>query len=362
MRTLNLDLGARAYPIHIGSGLLRRPDLLDPALGKGPVAIVTNTTVGPLYLPVLRETLASLSREAVVIELPDGEVYKTLEMVDRIVGELLAHNCDRSTTLIALGGGVIGDITGFAAASYQRGVPFIQAPTTLLAQVDSSVGGKTGVNHPRGKNMIGAFYQPQMVLIDTDTLKTLPKREFRSGIAEIIKYGAIVDLGFLNYLDENMEALLALDPTTLMHVIEQSCADKAWVVAKDEREGGLRAILNFGHTFGHAIEAAAGYGTFLHGEAVAIGMVMAADLSRRLDYLRESELNLLYGVIQRAGLPTSAPRLPVENYLEYMRVDKKVQGGRMRFVLLSALGEAVITSDVPEAAVVEAIQSHMETA
>lgn len=362
MRTLNLDLGARAYPIHIGSGLLRRPELLEPALGKGPVAIVTNTTVGPLYLPVLRETLASLGREAVVIELPDGEIYKTLEMVDRIVGELLAHNCDRSTTLIALGGGVIGDITGFAAASYQRGVPFIQIPTTLLAQVDSSVGGKTGVNHPRGKNMIGAFYQPKMVLIDTDTLKTLPEREFRSGIAEVIKYGAIVDLGFLNYLDENMEALLAQDPTVLMHVIEQSCADKAWVVAKDEREGGLRAILNFGHTFGHAIEAAAGYGTFLHGEAVAIGMVMAADLSRRLDYLRESELNFLYSVIQRAGLPTAAPRLPVETYLEYMRVDKKVQGGRMRFVLLSALGEAVITSDVPEAAVVEAIQSHMENA
>ncbi|MEW5792321.1 MAG: 3-dehydroquinate synthase [Pseudomonadota bacterium] len=360
MRTLTVELGPRAYPIHIGAGLLRRPELLEPVLGQGPVAVVTNTTVGPLYLPTLRETLQAMGREPVVIELPDGEQYKTLAAIEQIVDHLLAHGCDRSTTLLALGGGVVGDITGFAASVYQRGVPFVQIPTTLLAQVDSSVGGKTGVNHPRGKNMIGTFYQPRAVLIDMDTLKTLPEREYRSGIAEVIKYGLIVDQGFFNYLEDNMDALLAQEPGVLAHVIEQSCADKAWVVAKDETEGGQRAILNLGHTFGHAIEAATGYGTYLHGEAVAIGMAMAADLSRRLDLLRESEQRAIYRLIKRAGLPTAAPALPVADYLRYMRVDKKAQEGRMRFVLLTAIGEATITGDVPEAAVIEAIQSHME--
>lgn len=362
MRTLQLALEERSYPIHIGQGLLARPELLRPVLGQGRVAIISNTTVGPLYVESLKAALKQLRIDPVLVILPDGEQYKTLSIIDEIVGQLLEHGCDRNTTLVALGGGVVGDITGFAAAVYQRGVPFIQIPTTLLAQVDSSVGGKTGVNHVLGKNMIGAFYQPRAVLIDTDTLNTLPEREYLSGLAEVIKYGLIIDQGFFNYLKDHLDALVARDPAILAHAIEQSCADKARVVAKDERESGLRAILNFGHTFGHAIEAATGYGTFLHGEAVAIGMAMAADLSRRMDLLRESEQAAIYKLIRRAGLPTAAPSLPVADYFRFMRNDKKGQDGQVRFVLLTAIGQSIITGDIPEAAVVETLQSHMVSA
>lgn len=360
MRILTVALEQRSYPIHIGRALLGQPDLLASALGEGRVAVVTNTVVGPLYLPILLKTLEALGKTPLVIELADGETHKTLAAIETIVDQLLANSCDRSATLIALGGGVIGDITGFAAAVYQRGVPFVQIPTTLLAQVDSSVGGKTGVNHPRGKNMIGAFYQPKAVFIDIDTLHSLPQREFISGLAEVIKYGLIIDPGFFSTLEDHMDALLARDADALTHAIEQSCASKARVVAKDEYESGLRAILNLGHTFGHAIEAATHFNTYLHGEAVAIGMVMAADLSRRLDLLRESEQRSITRLIERAGLPTKAPRLPVDTYLQFMRVDKKVRGGKMRFVLLTAIGEAVVTGNVPEAAVVEAILGHLQ--
>lgn len=354
MQTLTVDLGDRSYPIHIGPGLIDQAGLVVPNLAQKRVMIVTNTTVAPLYLAQLTATLEGAGVKVAKVVLPDGEAYKNWETLNLIFDALLTERAERKTTLIALGGGVIGDMTGFAAACYQRGVPFIQIPTTLLSQVDSSVGGKTGINHPLGKNMIGAFYQPKVVLADTDTLKTLPARELSAGLAEVIKYGLIRDAEFLAWLEANMAKLRALDPAAITHAIHRSCEIKAQVVGEDEREGGLRAILNLGHTFGHAIETGMGYGVWLHGEAVGAGMVMAAQASQRLGWLGEADVARIRAIIRAAGLPDVAPDLGVDKYLEYMGHDKKVEGGRMRFVLLRRLGEAVISSDVP-ADVLEAV-------
>ena len=347
MQTLTVDLGDRSYPIHIGAGLLARPDLILPHLAQKRVMVVTNTTVAPLYLAQLTATLEAGGVKVAQVVLPDGEAYKTWETLNLIFDALLTDRAERKTTLIALGGGVIGDMTGFAAACYQRGIPFIQIPTTLLSQVDSSVGGKTGINHPLGKNMIGAFYQPKVVLADTDTLKTLPARELSAGLAEVIKYGLIRDADFLVWLEASMDKLRALDAAAISHAIYRSCEIKAQVVGQDEREGGIRAILNLGHTFGHAIETGMGYGTWLHGEAVAAGMVMAAQTSQRLGWISEADVARTRALIRAAGLPDVAPDLGVDAWLEYMGHDKKVEGGKMRFVLLKKLGEAVITGDVP---------------
>lgn len=356
MRTLNVDLGTRSYPIHIGSGLLARADLLAPHLAGRRAAIVTNETVAPLYLEPVRSLTAR--HRPVAIVLPDGEQHKTLPMLDRIFDALLEARCDRETLLIALGGGVIGDMAGFAAACYQRGVPFIQVPTTLLAQVDSSVGGKTGVNHPLGKNMIGVFHQPRAVIIDIDTLRSLPDRELRAGVAEVIKYGLIRDPEFFDWLEKNMQRVLDRDADALAHAIERSCRNKAQVVALDERESGERALLNLGHTFGHAIETGLGYGKWLHGEAVAAGMVMAADLSRRLGWLSEEDLARVEAVTAAAGLPVRMPaELDRGQLRELMAVDKKVAGGRLRFVLLKGIGNAVVTADVPSALLDRALTS-----
>lgn len=349
MQTLTVDLGDRSYPIHIGPGLLDCAELVVPHLAQKRVMVVTNTTVAPLYLARLTATLEGAGVAVANVVLPDGEVYKNWETLNLVFDALLAGRAERKTTLIALGGGVIGDMTGFAAACYQRGVPFVQIPTTLLSQVDSSVGGKTGINHPLGKNMIGAFYQPKVVLADTDTLKTLPARELSAGLAEVIKYGLIRDAGFLAWLKANMAKLRALDPAAISHAIHRSCAIKAQVVGEDEREGGLRAILNLGHTFGHAIESGMGYGNWLHGEAVAAGMVLAAAASQRLGWLGEADVARTRAIVRAAGLPDAAPQLPFDTWLEYMGHDKKVEGGKLRFVLLKTLGEAMITGDVPEA-------------
>jgi 3-dehydroquinate synthase len=347
MQTLTVDLDDRSYPIHIDAGLLGQAGLILPHLAQKRVMVVTNTTVAPLYLAQLTATLEAGGVAVAKVVLPDGEAYKNWETLYLIFDALLSQRAERKTTLIALGGGVIGDMTGFAAACYQRGVPFIQVPTTLLSQVDSSVGGKTGINHPLGKNMIGAFYQPKVVLADIDTLKTLPARELSAGLAEVIKYGLIRDPEFLAWLEANMDRLRALDPAAIAHAIYRSCEIKAQVVAQDEREGGIRAILNLGHTFGHAIEAGMGYGNWLHGEAVAAGMVMAAETSRRMGWLAEADVERTRSLIRAAGLPDVAPDLGADTYLEYMGHDKKVEGGKMRFVLLKKLGEAVITGDVP---------------
>lgn len=348
MKTLSLDLGTRSYPIYIGRELLDRSACLIPHITGKRVVIVTNTTVAPLYLERVSASVQTYQPLSVV--LPDGEQYKTLEVVNRIYDALLAAHCDRKTTLIALGGGVVGDMAGFAAATYQRGVPFIQIPTTLLAQVDSSVGGKTGVNHPLGKNMIGAFHQPRAVVIDTDTLHTLPDQELSAGLAEVIKYGLIDDAEFFAWLEQNMEALLARDAVALSFAIERSCRNKARVVAADERESGQRALLNLGHTFGHAIETGCGYGSWLHGAAVAAGMVMAADLSQRLGWLSAAEKQRIEALIARAHLPLRAPaELDATRMLELMGVDKKVMDGKMRLVLLKGIGRALITDAVPPA-------------
>ncbi len=347
MQTLTVDLGDRSYPIHIGAGLLGRPELILPHLAQKRVVVVTNTTVGPLYLARLSGVLEAGGIAVENVVLPDGEAYKNWETLNLIFDALLIRRAERRTTLIALGGGVIGDMTGFAAACYQRGMPFIQIPTTLLSQVDSSVGGKTGINHPLGKNMIGAFYQPKLVLADTDTLKTLPARELSAGLAEVIKYGLIWDAEFLGWLEANMDKLHALDPAAISHAIHRSCEIKAQVVAQDEREGGIRAILNLGHTFGHAIETGMGYGNWLHGEAVAAGMVLAAQVSQHLGWLAEADVVRTRALIRAAGLPDTAPDLGLDTWLDYMGHDKKVEGGKLRFVLLKKLGEAVVTGDVP---------------
>jgi len=361
MNTLRVELGDRSYPIYIGAGLLNQPELLKPAIHGSRVAVVTNTTVAPLYLERVNRLLESWRPVSVV--LPDGEQYKTIEVVDQIYTALLRERCDRKTTLIALGGGVIGDMTGFAAATYQRGVPFIQIPTTLLAQVDSSVGGKTGVNHPLGKNMIGAFYQPQCVLIDTETLNSLPDKELSAGLAEIIKYGLIGDHEFFLWMEQNVERLLARDPRALAYAIERSCADKADVVAADEREGGIRALLNLGHTFGHAIETGAGYGAWLHGEAVGAGMCMAADLSRRMGWLTPDDVARIVALVRKARLPVRAPAsLSGAQLRELMRVDKKVEAGKLRLVLPKGLGQSVITAEVPPALLMETLDQCREAA
>jgi len=361
MKTLPLDLGDRSYRIYIGAGLLDRPELLSRHIPGTRVAIVTNETVAPLYLARLHAHVVSLKPVEVV--LPDGEQYKSLEVLNRIFDALLSARCDRRTTIIALGGGVIGDMAGFAAASYQRGVPFIQVPTTLLAQVDSSVGGKTGVNHPLGKNMIGAFYQPRAVIIDTDTLNTLPDRELSSGLAEVIKYGLIRDPEFFSWLEVNLDKLLARDPEALAYAIHRSCLNKAEVVAADERESGVRATLNLGHSFGHAIETGMGYGNWLHGESIAAGMVMASDLSRRLKWLSAADVARVEKLIRRARLPVRAPgTLSAARFLELMAVDKKVLDGRLRLVLLKRLGEAVVTDDYPRAELEATLASMREAA
>ena len=361
MKTLNVDLGERSYPIHIGSGLLHRSELLKSGIAGSRVAVVTNETVGPLYLDTLLKQLAPW--DPVCVVLPDGEVYKTLDVLNNIFTALLKNRCDRKTTLIALGGGVVGDMTGFAAATYQRGVPFIQIPTTLLAQVDSSVGGKTGVNHPLGKNMIGAFHQPECVIIDIDTLKTLPDNELSAGLAEVIKYGLIGDPEFFFWLEQNLDELLQRDPQALVYAIERSCSEKARVVAADEREAGSRALLNLGHTFGHAIETGAGYGAWLHGEAVAAGMCMAADLSRRIGWLTLDECARIEKLIHRALLPTRAPKtLSGTKLRELMSVDKKVEAGKLRLVLPKGLGHAVITQDFPSALLNETLEQCREPA
>lgn len=347
MRTLTVELGDRSYPIHIGPDLFRR-ELLAPHIAGHQVLVVTNDTVAPLYLDRLRQALEGFDHDAVV--LPDGERHKTLETAATVYDALLRRRFDRQCTLIALGGGVIGDLTGFVAATYQRGVNFIQVPTTLLAQVDSSVGGKTGVNHPLGKNMIGAFYQPRCVLADTTTLATLPPRELPAGVAEVIKYGLIRDLPFLDWLEANMARLLAGDDDALAYAIERSCRNKAEVVGADEREAGERALLNLGHTFGHAIETETHYETLLHGEAVAIGMRMAAYMSWQLDWIDEAAYRRTEQLLRLAELPLDPPPMTPERFLEHMAVDKKNVGGRLRLVLLRALGQAVVTKDFDPAA------------
>ncbi|MBA4503336.1 3-dehydroquinate synthase [Marinobacterium marinum] len=343
MQTLNVDLGERSYPIHIGQNLLSRP-LLVPFIKGRQVMIVSNETVAPLYLDRLQAQLSAFQVDTVI--LPDGEAYKDLEHVNRIFDGLLERRHNRTTTLVALGGGVVGDMTGFAAACYQRGVAFIQVPTTLLSQVDSSVGGKTGVNHHLGKNMIGAFHQPQVVLADTDVLATLPERELSAGLAEVIKYGLIHDEAFLSWLELNMPALRRREAGALSYAIYRSCAIKAEMVALDERESGIRALLNLGHTFGHAIETDQGYGQWLHGEAVGAGTMMAADLSARLGWISPSSLERIRRILLAAGLPVLPPaEMSAERFIELMAVDKKVIDGSLRLVLLQNVGQAVVTSD-----------------
>ncbi|KAF1047698.1 MAG: 3-dehydroquinate synthase [Herbaspirillum frisingense] len=342
--TLEVDLGERSYPILIGRGLLDDTALLPQYVKGKRAAIVTNDKVGPLYLEKVSSALRAAGKQVTEIVLPDGEEEKNWASLMTIFDKLLADKCDRKTTLIALGGGVIGDLTGFAAASYMRGVPFVQVPTTLLSQVDSSVGGKTGINHPLGKNMIGAFYQPQAVIADTATLHTLPPRELAAGIAEVIKHGAIIDAPFFDWIEANMARLVAKDDAALAYAIQRSCEIKADVVRQDEREGGLRAILNFGHTFGHAIENGLGYGQWLHGEAVGCGMVMAADLSHRLGYIDAAARERIRAVTAAAGLPTTAPDLGAERWLELMEVDKKNEGGQIKFILIKPLGTPLITN------------------
>ena len=356
MKTLHVELGDRRYPIYIGPGLLGRAELLQPHLSGQQVLVVSNTTVAPLYVERVRAALAGWRCETVI--LPDGERYKTLETLNEVFTALLNYRFDRHCTIIALGGGVIGDMAGFAAACYQRGVAFIQIPTTLLAQVDSSVGGKTAVNHPLGKNMIGAFYQPRGVLADTDTLATLPDRELSAGLAEVIKYGLIRDRPFLDWLEVNLEGLLAREAAALSEAIERSCRNKAKIVAADERETGERALLNLGHTFGHAIETGVGYGEWLHGEAVAVGMVMAADLSARLGWLRREQVERVRALLTRARLPLAPPsELTPADFLRLMAVDKKVQDGRLRLILLRDLGQGIIAGDVDARRLCETLET-----
>jgi 3-dehydroquinate synthase len=351
---VEIQLGERSYPILIGSNLLGDPKNFAPLPAAATALIVTNTTVAPLYASALRQTLVGRFRAVHVLELPDGEVHKDWQTLNLIFDALLGHGCDRKTVLFALGGGVVGDMTGFAAASYMRGVPFVQVPTTLLSQVDSSVGGKTAINHPLGKNMIGAFYQPQLVLCDLSTLGTLPPRELSAGLAEVIKYGPISDMRFLDWIESNIDALVAREPAALAHAVKRSCEIKAAVVGQDERETGLRAILNFGHTFGHAIESGLGYGKWLHGEAVGCGMVLAAHLSQRLGGVDAAFVQRLTALIERAGLPVVAPALGAERYLELMRIDKKSEAGEIRFIVIDKPGSAVMRG-APDAMVREVL-------
>lgn len=347
--TLQVELGERSYPIEIGPSLLADRERIARLITGKQVVVVTNTVVAPLYLDRVSQTLRDAGKNVLEIVLPDGEEEKHWGSLMLIFDRLLAEKCDRKTTLIALGGGVIGDLTGFAASAYMRGVPFVQIPTTLLAQVDSSVGGKTGINHPLGKNMIGAFYQPQAVIADTMTLHTLPERELSAGLAEVIKYGAVIDAEFFKWIETNIDKLMARDNTALAYAIRRSCELKADVVRQDEREGGLRAILNFGHTFGHAIESGLGYGKWLHGEAVGCGMVMAADLSHRLGHISAIDKERVCALVRAAGLPTEAPNLGARRWLELMQIDKKNEDGQIKFILMNPLGGHLIASAPQEA-------------
>lgn len=353
---LNVDLGDRSYPILIGEELLQTDNLFQPYIHGKQVLIVTNETIAPIYLKRVKDRLSSYQVDTVI--LPDGEKYKNLETLNVIFDQLLEKRHNRTTTLIALGGGVIGDMTGFAAACYQRGVNFIQVPTTLLSQVDSSVGGKTAVNHPKGKNMIGAFYQPQCVIADTTTLNTLDDRQLRAGLAEVIKYGLIADADFFTWLEENIQLLLNRDPIVLATAIERSCENKAKVVSQDEREGGVRAILNLGHTFGHAVETAQNYSDWLHGEAVAAGMVMAADLSSRLGWISSDDVSRTKALLERCDLPVSPPPdMSAEEFMALMSVDKKVTDGSLRLVLLKRIGHAVVTSNFDAGKLTDLLES-----
>ncbi|NBQ90640.1 MAG: 3-dehydroquinate synthase [Betaproteobacteria bacterium] len=356
-QTIRIDLGDRSYPILIGAGLLHDAQSWVDLPRAATAVVVSNVTVAPLYLSVVKRALAPHYARVLEVVLPDGEAHKDGVSLNAVFDHLLAQACDRRTVLFALGGGVIGDLTGFAAACYMRGVPFVQVPTTLLAQVDSSVGGKTAINHPLGKNMIGAFHQPVRVLCDLDVLRTLPDREYSAGLAEVIKYGPIADAEFLGWIEQHLPALMARDPAALAHAVRRSCEIKALVVGQDERESGLRAILNFGHTFGHAIEAGLGYGQWLHGEAVGCGMVLAAELSHRLGLMPASFVTRLRELIERAGLPVRAPDLGLARYLEWMRVDKKAEGGEIRFVVIEALGRAGMRA-ASDALVGEVLAAH----
>jgi 3-dehydroquinate synthase len=362
--TVNIDLGDRSYRIAIGTALLDQSTSFDDLPRASAALIVTNTQVGPLYEARLRAALKGKFKQIHSVVLPDGEEHKGWETLNLIFDALLQNGCDRKTVMFALGGGVVGDMCGYAAASYMRGVPFVQVATTLLAQVDSSVGGKTAINHPLGKNMIGAFYQPQRVICDIDLLASLPARELSAGLAEVIKYGPIADLDFLDWIEFNIDALIARDPVALAYAVKRSCEIKAWVVGQDERETGLRAILNFGHTFAHAIESGLGYGVWLHGEAVGCGMVMAATLSERLGLIDSSFVKRLTQLIRRANLPTVGPQLgpqlDAERYLELMRVDKKSEGGEIKFVLIDRPGSAAVLS-APDAMVAEVLRDCCST-
>jgi len=352
--SVRIELGDRSYEVVIGAGLLAQPEVWAGLPRASTALVVSNVTVAPLYAEQLVAMLGAQYTRVLRLDLPDGESFKEWATLNLIFDALLGQECDRKVTLYALGGGVVGDMTGFAAACYMRGVPFVQVPTTLLAQVDSSVGGKTAINHPAGKNMIGAFYQPLRVVCDISTLATLPAREISAGLAEVIKYGPIADVEFLAWLEEHMEALRALDPAALRHAVKRCCEIKARVVGSDERESGLRAILNFGHTFGHAIEAGMGFGVWLHGEAVAAGMVMASDLSERLGLIEPGLADRMRRLLARAGLPVAGPALPASEYLHHMRVDKKAEAGDIRFVLIDRLGSAVVRP-APEAQVLAAL-------
>ena len=360
MQELKIDLGARSYPIYIGDGLLSRSDLFGRHIGSGALAIVTNTTVAPLYLETLKQALPA--RRVLDVVLPDGEQFKTLATVERVLDALATARFNRDSAVLALGGGVVGDMAGFAASCYQRGIAFVQVPTTLLAQVDSSVGGKTGVNHPAGKNLIGAFHQPVCVIADTATLGTLPERELRSGIAEVIKHGMLGDAQFFAWIESNIERLLARDREALAFAIRRSCEIKASIVGIDERESGPRALLNLGHTFGHAIEAATAYSGWLHGEAVGAGLVMASDLSQRLGWIDQSELRRVRALLQKAGLARSAPQIGAQRALEFMGMDKKVRDDRIRLVLLKPLGAAVLAADYPADVLRSVVTDHFGAA
>jgi 3-dehydroquinate synthase len=348
MQTLTVHLNDRSYPILIGSNLLQSQTVLAAHIPAGDVLLISNTVVAPLYADRVRQALPG--RRLVEVILPDGEAHKTLATASRIFDVMIANRLGRDVIVAALGGGVVGDLSGFVAACYQRGVSFVQLPTTLLADVDSAVGGKTAVNHPGGKNMIGAFHQPRAVIIDTDLLASLPAREFSAGLAEVIKYGLIRDAGFFDWLEANIEAVIAREPGALAYAIRRSCEIKAEIVSRDEREQGDRALLNLGHTFGHAIEAATGYVEWLHGEAVGLGLIAAADLSQRVGQLEGGQLRRLISLLARAGLPVESPKIGAERAFDYMRVDKKVKSGRVRLILLRGIGDAVMTADYPDAA------------
>lgn len=347
MQTYTVALGDRAYPIHIGAGLLSNMDLVLPHLPQKRIALITNEVVAPLYLDMVRGALESAGVKVVTVVIPDGEKYKQWETLNKVYDQLLAARCERGTTIVALGGGVVGDVSGFAAATYQRGAPFIQMPTTLLAQVDSSIGGKTAINHPLGKNMIGAFYQPKVVISDMQTLLTLPDRELKAGLAEIIKHGLISDAEFFAWLENNVERILARDMEALTHAVFRSCEIKGAVVVRDETEQGDRALLNFGHTFGHAIENGMGYGSWLHGEAVAAGMALASDLSMQLGMLQSADTGRIRKLLLRAGLPVEVTGISREKMRDLMSLDKKSRDGNLRFILLERIGSAVIRADVP---------------